>query len=485
MYYALTLGHQITGRQDLKAWTLAGGANFANIFDRKANAFLQIAGARTRIVIDTGLNLPSMLWASQWEPERAALAYRHLDTVLEIGLLRADGSSCHAAALHPETRAVTGLFSLQGWSNDSVWARGQAWAMLGFFPAYEASRKPHYLEAARSAADWYVAHAPQGWVPRYDYNDPDRDNLPYNSCAACIATAVLLRLARWLPDRAQRYQDVARETLKVLLADFLTPGGVVLHGSWGRMRHVEAGKPRLGRFPQEDVMPYGNYWIAECLYRELSTDWSILSLDGESLILVSPTRGIRTMRRPDKGLGLTASRLLQSWATGDRRKLPMPPKRKLLRLPTSKATQQSKLFAPSSAASLRAGWRPMAKSPRWPACQGVPALLAVSFSASTRQPRSRGTVSSTPRARCPTACPAMAATSSSGACWKRKASNSTPATAWIWSDAAGATKRQVTLASLEFDFHDGWLRKVSGSGCIGSPHANCLRPAALAASARG
>jgi methylated-DNA-protein-cysteine methyltransferase related protein len=35
------------------------------------------------------------------------------------------------------------------------------------------------------------------------------------------------------------------------------------------------------------------------------------------------------MRRPDKGLGLTASRLLQSWATGDRRKLPMPPKRKL------------------------------------------------------------------------------------------------------------------------------------------------------------
>jgi methylated-DNA-protein-cysteine methyltransferase-like protein len=35
------------------------------------------------------------------------------------------------------------------------------------------------------------------------------------------------------------------------------------------------------------------------------------------------------MRRPDKGLGLTASRLLQSWANGDRRKLPMPPKRKL------------------------------------------------------------------------------------------------------------------------------------------------------------
>ena len=56
----------------------------------------------------------------------------------------------------------------------------------------------------------------------------------------------------------------------------------MLHGTWGRMRHVEAGKPRLGRFPQEDVMPYGNYWIAECLYRELSTDWSVLALDGKA-----------------------------------------------------------------------------------------------------------------------------------------------------------------------------------------------------------
>jgi unsaturated chondroitin disaccharide hydrolase len=281
MYYALALGYQVSQRDVLKQWAFSGGDNFANIFDRQAKAFLQIANA-DRIVIDTGLNLPSMLWASQWEPERAVLAYRHLDTVLGVGLIRTDGSNCHAAALDPETRAVTGLFSLQGWSNSSVWARGQAWAMLGFAHAYEASRKSTYLNAARLAADWYVAHAPQGWVPRYDYDDPDRETLPYDSCAACIATAVLMRLARWLPERAKPYRKVARETLKALVANFLTVGGVVLHGTWGRMRHVEAGKPRLGRFPQEDVMPYGNYWIAECLFREMSDDWSVLSLDGSA-----------------------------------------------------------------------------------------------------------------------------------------------------------------------------------------------------------
>lgn len=282
LYYALTLGYRITGRAALKAWAIAGGTNFANIFDRKANAFLQIASA-DRIVIDTGLNLPSMLWASQWDADRAVLPYRHLDTVLDIGLVRADGSSCHAAALDPQTRAVTKLFSLQGWSDTSIWARGQAWAMLGYAHGYEAGGSPRYLDAATRAADWYVAHAPEGWVPRYDYDDPDRLSLPYDSCAACVATAQLLRLARWLPDRADRYRAVARETLVALIANFLTPGGVVLHGSWGRMRHAEPGKPRLGRFPQEDVMPYGNYWIAECLFRAMRQDWSILSLAPQTL----------------------------------------------------------------------------------------------------------------------------------------------------------------------------------------------------------
>src|SRR3984893_6046714 len=201
MYYALTLGYQISQRADLRKWTFAGGDNFANIFDRKAKAFLQIANAE-RIVIDSGLNLPSMLWASEWEPERAALAYRHLDTVLEIGLIRADGSNCHAAALDPQTRAVTGLFSLQGWSNSSTWARGQAWAMLGFAHAFEASGKSRYLNAARLAADRYL------------------EALSNASCSACIATAVLIRLTRWLPDRAERYQSVARETLKALISNF-------------------------------------------------------------------------------------------------------------------------------------------------------------------------------------------------------------------------------------------------------------------------
>ena len=264
MYYALTLGYQVTGHEPLKQWALAGGDNFANIFDRKANAFLQIAGA-DRIVIDTGLNLPSMLWASQWEPARAALAYRHLDTVLEVGLVRADGANCHAAALDPQTRAVTGLFSLQGWSNSSVWARGQAWAMLGFAHAYEASHDRRYLDVARLAAEWYVVHAPPGWVPRYDYDDPDREILPYDSCAACIATAVLLRLARWLPDRAERYQE--RRTRNAQGADCQLSDA----GRRRAARHLGTHAPcRAGQAPSRPVPAGRCHAVWQLLDRRMS-----------------------------------------------------------------------------------------------------------------------------------------------------------------------------------------------------------------------
>ena len=50
------------------------------------------------------------------------------------------------------------------------------------------------------------------------------------------------------------------------------------------------------------------------------------------------------------------------------------------------------------AAFRAAGWRPMARLPRWPACRDVPALSAECFSTSIRKRMSRGTASSMPTA---------------------------------------------------------------------------------------
>jgi unsaturated chondroitin disaccharide hydrolase len=62
------------------------------------------------------------------------------------------------------------------------------------------------------------------------------------------------RLARWPPDRAERYRSVG-QTLTALLSNFPTPGGGVLHGSWGRMRHMEKDNPLSTGSPRKTPCP--------------------------------------------------------------------------------------------------------------------------------------------------------------------------------------------------------------------------------------
>jgi unsaturated chondroitin disaccharide hydrolase len=274
-YYGLAMGYKATGITELRDWEVSAARNFDGLFDPRARAFVQVGGTN-RVVIDTGLNLPALFWAGLYDPERTAQATIHLDTVLRLGLVREDGSSFHAAAIDPETGERVRCFTLQGYEDGSTWARGQAWAILGYANGYEATGSDHYLDVALRAADWWVQHAPTDWVPYYDFDDPNHDSIPRDSCAAVVAATQLLRLARWRPDRAERYCGVARGTALELLRNYLSPGGVLLHGSWGRLRQRHGAG--LGRYPQEDIMPYGNYWITEYLYRELVDDWSLLDI---------------------------------------------------------------------------------------------------------------------------------------------------------------------------------------------------------------
>ena len=190
------------------------------------------------------------------------------------------------------------------------------------------------------------------------------------------------------------------------------------------------------------------------------------------------------MRRPDKGLGLTASRLLQSWATGDRRKLRMPPKRKLgLDCRNPKAMKPSRRFAPSSAASLMPGLRPMARSRRWPACRRRARLVGrvlqrldpVAKIPWHRVVNAKGEVS-------------YSLSRNGGDVLQRRLLEKEGIR---FDDRNRLDLAAMPLARLKLASQEGsrqYLRsaQVSGSGCIDSIDQRIrLRPAALAASARG
>ena len=173
--------------------------------------------------------------------------------------------------LDPKTGATVALKTRQGRDNNSTWTRGQAWGIHNFTNAFEALGDERYLAAALKLLRWYVAHIPADCVPYYDFDDPDIATIPRDSCSAALVSNAIMRLIRYRPQLHEEFQPLLEGTLDEILHNYLAVGGTLLHGSWGRVR----GASGIGAFPQEDIMPYGNYWIAESLYRFLKDDWQL------------------------------------------------------------------------------------------------------------------------------------------------------------------------------------------------------------------
>lgn len=276
LFYASCLGARLTGDGGLTDAALEATRQYRKNFDERLGVFFQVVGVN-RAVIDTGLNLLPFYWSAAVDPELAAIARTHNANLLDYGIVREDGSAYQAIEFDLNTGRPARRYSMQGYSDTTTWSRGQSWAMHNYVNVYEATGEPRFLEVARRVCRWYVDHLPEDSVPFYDFADPAAPTVPRDSCSATIAANALMRLAR-LDGQSTQWASAAAESItKELFTNYLSPGGVLLHSSWGRLPPEKAGAG-FSRFPLEDVMPYGNYWVVEAAYRYVHADWSALEL---------------------------------------------------------------------------------------------------------------------------------------------------------------------------------------------------------------
>lgn len=178
-------------------------------------------------IIDNMMNLELLVWSARHggslpggtAEDLLAIATRHADRSLEL-FFRPDASTWHIVYLDPANGALLRRLTGQGKSDDSTWSRGQAWAVYGYAYMAEATGRPAYLDIARRAADYYLARLPGDHVPPSDF-DSELAGLEFkDSSAAAIAACALLRLARLVPEPADRhrYHLAAERTLAALTA---------------------------------------------------------------------------------------------------------------------------------------------------------------------------------------------------------------------------------------------------------------------------
>jgi unsaturated chondroitin disaccharide hydrolase len=220
------------------------------------------------LFIDIMMNVPLIFWAADETGDEALrrVAVEHCRTTART-LVRPDGGTAHEGIFDVETGQFLRQSTHQGWSADSTWSRGLAWALYGFTTSYRLSGESDFLAVARRCADFYLRRSPAGLIPYWDYDLPADAPHLWDSSAGAIAAGGLWDLAAavGLGSDADRYRAGALTILNTLCSDeFLArsrPGweGILLHGIY----HYHKG---LG---VDESVAWGDYFFVEALVKVL------------------------------------------------------------------------------------------------------------------------------------------------------------------------------------------------------------------------
>lgn len=218
---------------------------------------------RGRIIIDCLMNLPLLHWASDTsgDPRYREAAVSHLERSQRY-LVRADDSSFHTFHFDADSGAPLYGSTHQGYSDQSSWARGQAWGVYGFALNHKRAPELGLLATAMRQADYFLAHLPADRIAYWDLAFQSGDE-PRDSSASAIAVCGLLELAEQLPDSAPRQHYLEQATL-ILHALIEHCGGALPHTS-GLLQHGVYHK--RGNQGIDEANLWGDYYYLEALLR--------------------------------------------------------------------------------------------------------------------------------------------------------------------------------------------------------------------------
>lgn len=217
------------------------------------------------VIIDNMMNLELLFWASEYtgDPKYRDIALRHADTTMEHHY-RDDLSSYHVIDYDTISGGVVSKGTFQGYSDDSAWARGQAWGLYGYTVCYRATNDVKYLNFAKDLADYIIANVKTAdLVPYWDYDAPDIPNAPRDASAASITASALLELGTYDNEKGAEYTEYATNVMKSLSGkEYLSKKGenlgfVLMHSTGHLPADSEIDTP----------LTYGDYYYIEALKR--------------------------------------------------------------------------------------------------------------------------------------------------------------------------------------------------------------------------
>lgn len=215
------------------------------------------------VIIDNMMNLDLLFYANHLtnDPKYKEIALKHAETTLK-NHFRKDHSSYHVVSYNNDG-TVEMKCTHQGKSDDSSWARGQAWAVYGYTSCYRESKDSTFLLQAKNVAQLIMANVKtQDAIPLWDYDAPDTPETPRDASAASITASALIELSTLVEDGAI-YFNYAEKLLKSLSSDAYlakvgtNQGFILMHSTGSLPNGSEIDTP----------INYADYYYLEALIR--------------------------------------------------------------------------------------------------------------------------------------------------------------------------------------------------------------------------
>lgn len=261
-------GYRLTRNPEYKQVILDTADTLATLFRPKAGTILswprnvQMFGGYNTIM-DNMINLELLFWASKngGNPYLADIAISHADRTMKYQF-RPDYTSYHVAVYDTLSGEFLRGVTHQGYGDNTMWARGQAWAIYGFTVMYRETKDVRYLDFVQKVADVYLSRLPEDAVPYWDFDDPSIPEAPRDASAAAVVASALLELSTYLPaERGSAYKDSAVRMLTSLSSEKYqsrkTNTAFLLHstGHWPAKSEIDAS------------IIYADYYYIEALLR--------------------------------------------------------------------------------------------------------------------------------------------------------------------------------------------------------------------------
>lgn len=226
-------------------------------------------GWQCPVIIDNMMNLELLFRATSLSGDSSfyRIAVSHADQTM-INHFRPDNSCWHVVDYSLTDGSVRHRQTAQGYSDESAWARGQAWAIYGYTMCYRETGNRKYLDQAEKTFEFIAHHPnlPKDGVPYWDFNAPKIPREFRDASSAAIIASALYELSTY--DKPEYYQGWADRIMKSLAGKKYRAkpgknGNFLLMHSVGSIPHKS----------EVDVpLNYADYYFLEALKRKMDLE---------------------------------------------------------------------------------------------------------------------------------------------------------------------------------------------------------------------